>query len=201
MQIPRACPGGICRDGCMRPLSDENGERETERRGQLKRRIMKAKELMIPLQEYLKPGDTLKEAAHLLRIARRGEEKIGVKALPVLDDGGKLVGILSIGDILKAVYPSYMYLMDLGEFTWDGMVESFAKQAADKKVENLMTSKVITVNDDATLMECIDHMLKNNVKRVPVLNKEEKVIGMLYERDVFYEITKSILGESPGGGK
>ena len=134
-------------------------------------------------------------------MARRGEEKIGVKALPVLDEGGKLVGILSIGDILKAVYPSYMYLMNLGEFTWDGMVESFAKQAADKKVENLMTGKVITVNEDATLMECIDHMLKNDVKRVPVLNKEEKVIGMLYERDVFYQITNSILGESAGGGK
>ena len=162
---------------------------------------MKAKDLMIPLQEYLKPGDSLKEAAHLLRMARRGEEKIGVKALPVLDEGGKLVGILSIGDILKAVYPSYMYLMNLGEFTWDGMVESFAKQAADKKVENLMTGKVITVNEDATLMECIDHMLKNDVKRVPVLNKEEKVIGMLYERDVFYQITNSILGESARGGK
>jgi CBS domain-containing protein len=64
-----------------------------------------------------------------------------------------------------------------------------------------MTKKVITVNDDAPLMECIDHMLKNDVKRVPVLNKEEKVIGMLYERDMFYEITESILGESTGGSK
>jgi CBS domain-containing protein len=153
------------------------------------------------LQEYLRPGDTLKDAAHLLRIARRGEEKAGVKALPVLDDAGNLVGILSIGDILKAVYPSYMYLMDLGEFTWDGMVESFAKQAADKKVGDLMTRNVITVHEGATLMECIDHMLKNNAKRVPVLNKEEKVIGMLYEKDVFYQITKSMLGERTGGGK
>ncbi len=157
---------------------------------------MKAKDLMIPLQKYLIPDNTLKEAANLLRIAQRGEEKIGVKALPVLDESEKLVGILSIGDILKAVYPSYMYLMDLGEFTWDGMVEAFAKKAADKKVEELMTRKVITVKDDSTLMECVDHMLKNNVKRVPVLNKENKVVGMLYERDVFYEITKTMLNEN-----
>ena len=162
---------------------------------------MKARDLMVPLQEYLSPGNSLKEAAHLLRVARRGEEKSGVKALPVLDEGGNLVGILSIGDILKAVYPAYMYLMDLGEFTWDGMVESFAKQAADKKVEDLMTGKVITVHEDSTLMECIDHMLKNNAKRVPVLNKDNKVVGMLYEKDVFYEITKSILSEGAGGGK
>ena len=146
---------------------------------------MKAKDLMIPLQEYLQPDNTLKEAANLLRVARRGEEKIGVKALPVLDSSRKLIGILSIGDILKAVYPSYMYLMDLGEFTWDGMVESFAKKAADKKVEGMMTRSVITVREESTLMECIDHMLKNNVKRVPVLNKDNNVVGMLYERDVF----------------
>jgi CBS domain-containing protein len=162
---------------------------------------MKAKDLMVPLQEYLKPDNTLKEAANLLRIAQRGEEKIGVKALPVLDASGNLAGILSIGDILKAVHPAYMDLMNLGRFAWDGMVESFAKKAVDKKVEELMTRSVITVTEDSTLMECIDHMLKNNVKRVPVLNRENKIVGILYERDVFYEITKAMLDENTGGGK
>lgn len=162
---------------------------------------MKAKDLMVPLQEYLRPDNTLKEAANLLRIAQSGEEKIGVKALPVLDSSGRLIGILSIGDILKAVYPSYMYLMDLGVFTWDGMVELLAKKVADNKVEGLMSRSVITVTEESTLMECIDHMLKNNVKRVPVLSKENKVTGMLYERDVFYEITKTILNENTGGEK
>ena len=162
---------------------------------------MKAKDLMVPLQEYLRPDNTLKEAANLLRIAQRGEEKIGVKALPVLDASGNLVGILSIGDILKAVHPAYMDLMNLGSFAWDGMVESFAQKAADKKVRDKMTQKVITVKEDSTLMECVDHMLKNDVKRVPVLNKDNRVTGMLYERDVFYEITKSMISENTGGGK
>lgn len=153
---------------------------------------MRARDLMVPLGEYLRPENTLKEAADLLRTARRGEERIGVKALPVLDEHKKLHGILSIGDILKAVYPSYMYLMNLGEFTWDGMVEVFAKKAADKKVKDLMTAEVITVKEDSTLMECVDHMLKNSVKRVPVLNKGNAVIGMLYEKDVFYEITRAL---------
>jgi CBS domain-containing protein len=153
---------------------------------------MKAKDLMIPLQEYLTPDHTLKEAANLLRIARRGEEQIGVKALPVLDSKGKLIGILSIGDILKAVYPKYMYLMDLGSFTWDGMVEAIAKKMADRKVRDFMTQMVITVKEDSAIMECIDHMLKHNVKRVPVLNNGNKVIGMLYERDIFYFITDAM---------
>jgi len=119
----------------------------------------------------------------------------------VLDASGNMTGILSIGDILKAVHPAYMDLMNLGSFAWDGMVETFAQKAAGKKVGGLMTPKVVTVDEDSTLMECIDHMLRNDVKRVPVLNKGNRVTGMLYERDVFYEITKTMLDENTGGEK
>jgi predicted transcriptional regulator len=94
-----------------------------------------------------------------------------------------------------------MDLMNLGSFAWDGMVESFAQKAGGKKARDSMTPKVITVKKDSTLMECVDHMLKNDVKRVPVLNKDNRVTGMLYERDVFYEIAKSMLNENIGGGQ
>lgn len=162
---------------------------------------MNAKDLMITLHEYLKPDTTLKEAANILRKAKRGEEKIGVKGLPVLDEKGMMVGFLSIGDILKAVFPAYLSYMDIGHFTWDGMVESIAKKVGDSKVSDIMTKDVITVNEDSSLMECVDHMLKNSVKRLPVINKDGKVVGILYEKDVFYEITKAMLDENMGGSK
>ena len=41
--------------------------------------------------------------------------------------------MLSMTDILKAVHPSYMDLMNLSNFTWDGMVESLAKSAASQE--------------------------------------------------------------------
>jgi CBS domain-containing protein len=164
--------------------------------------LMKAKDLMIPLREFLRPDNTLREAAELLRYARRDEERVGVKGLPVLDDDGKMIGFLSIGDILKAVFPSYMSLMNLGDFTWDGMVEDLAKKVKNKKVSEMMTARVITIPEDAPLMECVDQMIKNNVKRLPVMGKDGRVAGILYERDVFFEITKAMLNEnnfSPGG--
>jgi len=157
---------------------------------------MKARDLMIPLREHLKPENTLKEAARILRTAKRDEEKIGVKGLPVLDNSGRMIGFLSIGDILKAVFPSYLSLMNLGDFTWDGMVENMAKKAGDKKVTEMMTREVISVSEDAPLMECVDHMIKNNVKRLPVIGKNGKVAGILYERDVFNAITKAMLEEN-----
>jgi len=162
---------------------------------------MKAKDLMIPIQDYLKPENTLKEAVNLLRTAKRGEEKIGVKGLPVLDEKGKLVGMLSMRDILKVVFPFYLSMMDLGDFTWEGMVESIARKSSGKLVRDVMSKIVITVDEDASLMECVDHMIKHNIKRLPVVDKSGKVIGMLYERDVFFAITKAMLNENNGGVK
>jgi CBS domain-containing protein len=156
---------------------------------------MKAKDLMIPVQDYLSPDNTLKEAVNLLRIAKKGEEKIGVKGLPVLDKEGKLVGMLSMTDILKAVHPSYMDLMNLSNFTWDGMVESLAKSVADKKVETVMSKEVFIVKEDDPLMECVDLMIKNNIRRLPVIEKAGKVVGMIYERDVFFAIVKAMLDD------
>ena len=72
------------------------------------------------------------------------------------------------------------------------------KKVKDRKVSEMMTKKVITVNEDSSLMECVDHMLKNNVKRLPVMGKDGKVTGILYERDIFFTITKTMLNENNG---
>lgn len=162
---------------------------------------MKAKDIMIPIHDYLKPENTLKEAVNLLRTGFRGENRVGVMGAPVLDDKGNLVGMLSMTDILKAVYPSYMSMMNLGGFTWDGMLESLAKKAGNRKVKDLMTSPVITVREDDPLMECVDLILRKRIRRMPVLDKSYKVVGMVYLRDVFFAITKAMLEEDNGGGK
>lgn len=156
---------------------------------------MKAKDLMVPIQDSLSPENTLREAVNHLRIAKKGEEKVGLKGMPVLGKDGKLEGMLSMTDILKAVHPSYMSLMNLSNFTWDGMVESIAKDVANKRVEEVMSRDVITVKEDDPLMECVDLMIKNNIKRLPVVDRAGKVAGMLYEKDVFFEIVKAMLDD------
>ena len=162
---------------------------------------MKVKDLMIPIHDFLRPDVTLKEAVNLLHIARRDAEKQGVKGLPVLDDHYKLIGILSMRDILKAVYPSYMSMMNLGNFTWDGMLESLAKRAGAEKVVAHMSRDLWTVQENDSLMECVDLMIKHDIKRVPVLDQSGKVVGMIYERDVFNTITNAMFDDRPEGEK
>ena len=154
---------------------------------------MKAKDLMHPVNDYLRPDLSFKEAVALLKICRIGEENICVRALPVLDDQKKFIGLLSMGDILKAIWPSYMSLMNLADFAWDGMVEGIARRSQGLPVKDLMTTEIITVRADSPLMECVDHMLKFNVKKLPVVSASGQVTGMLYERDLFFAIVGAML--------
>lgn len=157
---------------------------------------MKVKDLMVPIHDYLKPENSLKEAVNLLNTARQEEGKFSVIGLPVLNETGELVGTLSMTDILKALYPSYLPMMKLGDFTWDGMLESLACQSGQKKVGDLMTRKVLTVREGDSLMECVDHWMKGNVLWIPVLNKGGMVVGMIYLRDIFFAVTRAMLDES-----
>jgi CBS domain-containing protein len=158
---------------------------------------MKAKDVMIPVSDYLTPDTTIATAVNALIMARRGGERPGVKGLAVLDEAGRLIGMLTMRDILKAVFPTYMSFMNLGDFTWDGMLEEMSRKVADKKVRELMTKDVMTVQEDAPLMECVDHMIKGNIKRLPVVDTTGRVVGMLYERDIFLSITKAMHQEGP----
>jgi CBS domain-containing protein len=155
---------------------------------------MKTKDLMIEVKKCLRPDNTIKEAVNFLKT--NGEEKYqGSQVLPVLNQTGALIGILSMHDILKAIHPSYLSMTeaDLGNFTWDGMAESLAKEAGNKKIDAFMTTDVATVRENDFLMECVNLMIKRNVHQLPVLDDRGRIAGMIYERDIFYAITEVML--------
>jgi len=154
---------------------------------------MKARDAMHPDYDAIRPDDPLKKAIKLLSAAGRGEENMGPKGLPVIDANGKLVGLLSMRDILRSLMPPYMGMANLGAFSWDGMVEEVARNFGDRRVDEMMSKAVIKVSEDATLMECVDRMVKHSIKRLPVVDGEGKVTGMLYERDLFFAVTKAML--------
>ena len=155
---------------------------------------MRARDLMVRLGGHLGPDDTVSYAVTLMHSARRDAGRTGVKALVVLDPSGRLIGIVSMRDILKAAWPSYMEHVTLGEFAWDGMLEQMARRTAGRKVSEIMTREVISVREDAPLMECVDHIIKHRVRRLPVVDAEGRVAGMLYERDVFFAVAGAMLG-------
>lgn len=157
---------------------------------------MKAADVMMPIGTYLRPEHGIREFVLALEANRRDPRLCWTRTLLVLNAKGDLVGMVSITDILRAVYPLYLAEVDLSAFTWDGMLESMALHAAGKKVSDLMSTPVITVLNDHPLMECVDHMLKHGISTLPVLDHAGKLVGILHKSSIFSVIAAAMLGEA-----
>jgi len=160
---------------------------------------MKARDVMEAIKDALHEDDTIRTAINKMRVATRRTGWFGVKGLVVLDSRSKLVGMLSMEDILQAIVPIYLKQSDLRGFTWDGMLESMALRIADKPISEIMHREVITVPEEAPLMECAELMINRNIHRLPVLDSEGKVSGMVYLRDLYYAITKVLHDDKEDG--
>ena len=134
---------------------------------------MKARDVMVAPVVTVKPYSTVKEVAKTL-VDRR------ISAVPVVDDVGKLVGIISEGDLMHrsetGTERQYRW--------WIRLVEGDASLPADyikahgRKAADIMTQNVITAAPDTALDEVAITMEKNSIKRVPIV-RDGQLVGIV----------------------
>jgi len=103
-----------------------------------------------------------------------------ISGLPVVDEAGKLVGIVSQGDFIRRV--------EIGTQRKRGRWLKFllgpGREASDfvheqgRKVAEIMTPDPCTVTEDATLEAIVELMERNNVKRLPV-TRGDRLVGIV----------------------
>lgn len=84
----------------------------------------------------------------------------GVGGVPVLEDG-KVIGIVSRRDI-RAILP----------------------KQGDAKITGYMTKKLITASEDITVENALETMYANKVERLPVVDAERRLVGIITMRDI-----------------
>ena len=134
---------------------------------------MQAADVMTTNVVTAAPDATVQDAAALMLSHR-------VSALPVVDGKGKLVGIVSEGDLMRR--------SELGterdRSWWLELVTSNKTLAADyikahgRKVSELMTRKVITAKPDTPINEIALLLERHAIKRVPILDRG-KLVGIV----------------------
>jgi CBS-domain-containing membrane protein len=119
-----------------------------------------------------------------------------VKATPVVDQSGVVVGILTDEDLLERAgiqqRLSIAIRMDANE------VNQGLKTLEDSplSVKDVMTQPVITAHANETLGVATSRMVKSGLKRLPVVNDEGKLVGVLSRLDILRQVA-NITYETP----
>ena len=117
--------------------------------------------------------ETIPSFANLLEAHRiMGVKRI--RTLPVVDDD-KLIGIVTRTDLLSA---------DPSSFASKHQQE-VSRRIESTPVRYIMTSKPITIFSDTPISEAAKLMLDYKIHSLPVMNHENKLVGVLTETDLF----------------
>lgn len=128
----------------------------------------------------ISPDASLAEASDRMR-----REK--VRRYPVLDQHGKLVGIIGQDDVLHAS-PSTVSSLSIWEMNY---------LLTQVKVKDVMTKKVITVTEDTPLEDAARIMLERKIGGLPVM-RGDALVGIITESDIFRVFTEVLGDTSPG---
>lgn len=93
----------------------------------------------------------------------------GISGAPVVDDQGRLVGIISEFQLLEAIY---------------------TPEVKTRHVRDFMTREVLTVAEDTILSDAANLMIIHRIRRLPVL-RDGEIVGVIARRDLLRYIIEA----------
>jgi CBS domain-containing protein len=149
---------------------------------------MKARDVMVSPVVTVKPYSSVKEVAKILI------EK-SISAVPVTDDSGKLVGIVSEGDLVHRSEAGterqrswWLRLM-----AGDDMLAADYVKAHGRKIADVMTRNVVTATPAMPLDEIAILLEMNAIKRVPIV-KDGQIVGIVSRANLVQAVASAPKG-------
>jgi CBS domain-containing protein len=108
-----------------------------------------------------------------------------ISGVPIVEGDQQLIGIITEGDLLRRVEAG----TERQSSRWSEWLQPNSRLAADyvkshaRRVADIMTRNVVTVDEFATLSEIADLLEKHRIKRVPVVH-DGKLVGIVSLADL-----------------
>ena len=140
-------------------------------------RSVRVEEVMTVEVASVLKSTSIKEVAELM--ARRR-----VSGVPVLDDGGSVVGVISERDFLRTMAgeQSQTFMDVIADCLGGG--KCLAAPMRIQCAEDIMSAPPVTVTPDTSLMEVANIMARQKINRVPVVDAAGQLVGIASRADV-----------------
>lgn len=143
---------------------------------------MLVKEVMTRDVITVTPDDSVEDCSRILF-------EHNISGLPVVTEEGKVVGMVTEGDLIRraARIKAPGYLEILGGQIFLGNPNKFVEEiqrAMSYRAGDLMTDKVVSVSPEDTVEDAATKMVEKGVSRLPVLDNNNSLVGILSRRDI-----------------
>jgi CBS domain-containing protein len=135
---------------------------------------MQARDVMISPVITVRKSATVREVARILLEKR-------ISAVPVLDNTGKLVGMITESDLMRRAeagterpYSWWVHFL-AGDAT---IAADYVKSHA-ARVEDVMTPDVVTATAETPLHEIASLLEEHRIKRVPIVSQDGNLVGIV----------------------
>jgi len=114
-----------------------------------------------------------------------------VSGIPVVDDEGKLAGIVTEHDVIKLILPSLgiVKVDESSKMDYDFLMAARADQVRDKPASSFMTKDVIALTEDYPLISATSTMLLKKLKVLPVV-RDGAPVGVITRADLAQAILR-----------
>jgi CBS domain-containing protein len=136
--------------------------------------IMQARDVMVsPVITAMKSA-TVREVAKILLEKR-------ISAIPVVDNAGKLVGIVTESDLMRRAEAGteHPYSWWVHFLAGDATIAADYVKSHATRVEDVMTSDVVTATPEMPLHEIASLFEEHRIKRVPIIDKVGSLVGIV----------------------
>ena len=144
---------------------------------------MKARELMRRDLTSVEPDTLIHEAIYLM-------EQAGLSTLPVVDEEGKLVGVITEHDLIHAALPEYFEMLHSISFLPNlNQIQKRLREMAFKPVSDYMKEALSVRLDDEDL-HIADLLIRKRLKQIPVVDEEGKLVGVIRRIDILSRLVR-----------